>query len=203
MGDDVNEAGERVERFGALELVLSEANSTGYKDTFFLKGRKKNPYQAKIWRPESKDHINLGTFPNAHAAAVEVAQYRRYGREHQRSPDKSRAESSTPSPPRPTATNPLPLHSLLYLSLVLTEKQKVAAATNMDAPTPPIFQGYENCPLQLPVAQIQSLAAAASAQAFATGAVAVALPTQPCALMQPTSGHALGLLQHGGRLMGP
>ena len=78
MGDDVNEAGERVERFGALELVLSETSSTGYKDTFFLKGRKKKPYQAKIWRPEHKDHINLGTFASAHAAAVEVAQYRRY-----------------------------------------------------------------------------------------------------------------------------
>ena len=46
-----------VERFGALELVLSETSSTGYKDTFFLKGRKKKPYQAKIWRPEHKDHI--------------------------------------------------------------------------------------------------------------------------------------------------
>jgi len=108
MGDDVNEAGERVERFGTLELVLSETSSTGYKDTFFLKGRKKKPYQAKIWRPEHKDHINLGTFASAHAAAVEVAQYRRYGREHQKSPDKSRAES-TPPPPRLTATNPLSL----------------------------------------------------------------------------------------------
>ena len=30
MGDDVNEAGEPVELFGTLELVLSEANSTKY-----------------------------------------------------------------------------------------------------------------------------------------------------------------------------
>ena len=57
MGDDVNEAGEPVELFGTLELVLSEANSTKYKDVFFLKNRKKKPYQAKIWRPETKDHI--------------------------------------------------------------------------------------------------------------------------------------------------
>ena len=80
MGDDVNEAGEPVELFGTLELVLSEANSTKYKDVFFLKNRKKKPYQAKIWRPETKDHINLGTFRKAHEAAIAVAQYRRDGR---------------------------------------------------------------------------------------------------------------------------
>ena len=101
MGDDVNEAGEPVELFGTLELVLSEANSTKYKDVFFLKNRKKKPYQAKIWRPETKDHINLGTFCKAHEAAIAVAQYRRNGREDQPSPDKSRAEKSTRSAPRP------------------------------------------------------------------------------------------------------
>ena len=98
MGDDVNEAGERVERFGALELVLSETSSTGYKDTFFLKGRKKKPYQAKIWRPEHKDHINLGTFASAHAAAVEVAQYRRYGREHQKAQTRAALKVRLPRP---------------------------------------------------------------------------------------------------------
>ena len=43
MGNDVNEAGEPVELFGTLELVLSEANSTKYKDVFFLKNRGKKP----------------------------------------------------------------------------------------------------------------------------------------------------------------
>ena len=81
--------------------MLSEANSTKYKDVFFLKNRKKKPYQAKIWRPETKDHINLGTFCKAHEAAIAVAQYRRNGREDQPSPDKSRAEKSTRSAPRP------------------------------------------------------------------------------------------------------
>ena len=61
MGDNVNEAGEPVELFGTLELVLSEDNSTGYKDVFYLKDRKKKPYQAKIWRPDTKDHINPPT----------------------------------------------------------------------------------------------------------------------------------------------
>ena len=110
MSDVVNEAGEPVEIFGSLELVLSECNSTGYKDVFFLKNRKNKPYQAKIciWRPETKDHINLGTFRGAHEAAIAVALYRRDGREDQPSPDKSRAEKSTRSPPRPgpTFTNP-------------------------------------------------------------------------------------------------
>ena len=203
VGDVVNEEGERVELFGALELVLSETNFTGYKDTFFLKGRKKKPYQAKIWRPERKDHINLGTFPSAHAAAVEVAQYRRYGREHQRSPDKSRAESSTPPPTRLPATFPLPLTRCYLVILVCTEKQKLVAATTIDASTPPIFQGDENSSVQLPVAEVRPCVPAASAHAFATGAVAVALPAQPYAPPQPISGHALGLLQHGGRLIGP
>ena len=109
-------------------------------------------------------------------------------------------------PPRLTATFPLPLVLPLthcYSSLVRTEKQKLTAATNIDALMPPVFQSYENASLQLPVVQVQPLAAAASAQAFATGAVAVALPAQPRALLQPTSGHSIGLLQHGGRLMGP
>ena len=78
-----------------------------------------------------------------------------------------------------------------------TEKQKLIAATTIDAPTPPVFQGYENSSVQLPVAQVRPCAAVASARAFATGAVAVALPAQPYALPQPISGHALGLLQHG------
>ena len=43
MSDVVNEAGEPVELFGSLELVLSECNSTGYKDVFFLKNRKNKP----------------------------------------------------------------------------------------------------------------------------------------------------------------
>lgn len=52
-----------VERFGTLELVLSKSNHTGlYKDVYHLKDKKKKPFQAKIWRPETKDHINLGTF---------------------------------------------------------------------------------------------------------------------------------------------
>ena len=74
-----------------------------------------------------------------------------------------------------------------------TEKQKLIAATTIDAPTPPVFQGYENSSVQLPVAQVRPCAAVASARAFATGAVAVALPAQPYALPQPISGHALGL----------
>ena len=63
------------------------------------------------------------------------------------------------------------------------------AATNIDALLPPVFhfQSYENASLQLPVVQVQPLAAAANAQAFATGAVAIALPAQPRALLQSTS----------------
>ena len=47
MDDNVNEADKRVELFGVLELVLSEkkVGGYGYKDVFYLKNRKKNPYQ--------------------------------------------------------------------------------------------------------------------------------------------------------------
>ena len=65
MGDNVNEADKQVELFSVLELVLSEkkVDGYGYKDVFYLKNRKKNPYQANIWWPEHKDqHINLGVF---------------------------------------------------------------------------------------------------------------------------------------------
>ena len=181
MGDDVNETGEPVELFGTLELVLSEANSTKYKDVFFLKNRKKKPYQAKIWRPETKDHINLGTFRGKHEAAIAVALYRRDGREDQPSPDKSRAEKSTRSPPRPARRSQIPLrtHLLPRSGLECTEKQKLGAVTTIDAPVPPIFQGIENSLPQLPVAQLQPWSASSSAHAFATGAVAVALPAQP------------------------
>ena len=178
MGNDVNEAGEPVELFGTLELVLSEANSTKYKDVFFLKNRKKKPYQAKIWRPETKDHINLGTFCKAHEAAIAVAQYRRNGREDQPSPDKSRAEKvrALRPPPRPTSTNPFATHLLLRSGLECTEKQKLMAVTTIDGASPPVFQGYENSSIQLPVVQFQPWSSSASAHAIATGAVAVALP---------------------------
>ena len=140
------EAGEPVELFGTLELVLSEDNSTGYKDVFYLKDRKKKPYQAKIWRPDTKDHINLGTFRGKHEAAIAVALYRRDGREDQPSPDKSRAEKSTRSPPRPARRSQIPLrtHLLPRSGLECTEKQQLGAVTTIDAPVPPIFQGIEN-----------------------------------------------------------
>ena len=60
MGDDLNEAGKPVERFGLLELVLSESNLCCYKDVYHLKHRKKNLWQAKIWRLEHKDHRQPG-----------------------------------------------------------------------------------------------------------------------------------------------
>ena len=205
MGDDANERGEPVELFGTLELVLSEGNTTGYKDVFFLKNRKKKPYQAKskIWRPETKDHINLGTFRKAHEAAIAVAQYRRDGREDQSSPDKSRAEKSTRFPPRPAR----PGHkSLLQLTCCttfgFTEKQKLVALTTNDALVPPTFQGYENAPIQVPIAQLQAWSASSSAHAFATGAVAVALPAQPRAAPASLAMRPLSLLADDGRLMG-
>ena len=201
MGDNVNEAGEPVELFGTLELVLSEDNSTGYKDVFYLKDRKKKPYQAKIWRPDTKDHINLGTFRGKHEAAVAVAQFRRDGREDQPSPDKRRAEKSTSSPARA----PPDLHKYLCNSLIATfgctEKQKLKAAATIDSSVPPTFQGYENWPLQLPVAQLQAWSASSSAHVFATGAVAVALPAH-CAVPAPMSIRPLSLLADGGRLTG-
>ena len=110
MGDSP-EAGEPadVEMFGVLELALSTANATGYKDVYVQKGRKKKPYQAKIYRPWRKDLIHLGNFATAHAAAVAVAQQRWEGIEDCPSPDKSRAESSA------LLRHTLVLHSLLSL----------------------------------------------------------------------------------------
>ena len=97
MGDTLVEAGEPpgVEMFGVLELVLSSANSTGYKDVYMQKGRKRLPFQAKIYRPWRKDFINLGKFATAHEAAVAVARARFDGIEDIPSPDKTRAENST------------------------------------------------------------------------------------------------------------
>ena len=59
MADPAAEAGEPpgVEMFGVLELKLSTANATGYSDVYPLKGRKKKPFQAKIYRPWRKDFI--------------------------------------------------------------------------------------------------------------------------------------------------
>ena len=56
------EAGEpqEFEEFGVHKLLLSSDNISGYKDVHFLKNRKKRPWQAKVWRPWAKDHINLG-----------------------------------------------------------------------------------------------------------------------------------------------
>ena len=101
MADPPHGAGEppSVEMFGTLELVLSPSNATGYSDVYLLKGRKKRPFQAKIYRPWRKDHITVGTFAKAHEAAVAVARARLDGIEDFPSPDKSRAESS--ALPRP------------------------------------------------------------------------------------------------------
>jgi len=46
------EAGDPVERFGALELLLGARATQSYEDVFYLKDRKKNPYRAKIWPPK-------------------------------------------------------------------------------------------------------------------------------------------------------
>lgn len=137
-----------VEMFGVLMLVLSTMNATGYKDVYLQKGRKKKPFQAKIYRPLRKDWINLGKFSGAQEAAVAVARQRLEGIEDCPSPDKSRAES---------------------------KKRKLLAATPVNVPTPTTFQNFENRSVQLAVAQPQPWSAAASARAFAAGAVAVAL----------------------------
>ena len=72
-----------------------------YKDVFFLKHRKKKQWQAKVWRPWAKDHINLGCLSEPQEAAVAVAVARAEGLRCQQSPDKSRAEKSVrlPRPP--------------------------------------------------------------------------------------------------------
>ena len=96
MGDTPVEAGEPpdVEMFGVLELVLSKSNATSYKDVYVQKGRRKLPFQAKIYRPWRKDFVNLGKFANAHQAAVAIARARLDGIEDFPSPDKTRAENS-------------------------------------------------------------------------------------------------------------
>jgi hypothetical protein len=102
MADPPHEAGEppRVEMFGVLELVRSSTKSTKYKDIYVQKGRKEKLFQAKIWRPWRKDHINLGKFATSHEAAVAVATQRLEGIDDFPSPDKSRAENSAlPAPP--------------------------------------------------------------------------------------------------------
>ena len=57
MAEPLHEAGEPpcVEMFGVLELVLSSSNAIGYKDVYKQKGRKKRPFQAKIYRTLRKD----------------------------------------------------------------------------------------------------------------------------------------------------
>lgn len=166
-----------VEMFGVLMLVLSTMNATGYKDVYLQKGRKKKPFQAKIYRPLRKDWINLGKFSGAQEAAVAVARQRLEGIEDCPSPDKSRAESSVL--PRPALVLQCLLlllaHLLLYDFRVRTEKRKLLAATPVNVPTPTTFQNFENRSVQLAVAQPQPWSAAASARAFAAGAVAVAL----------------------------
>ena len=116
MGDNVNEAGEPVELFGTLELVLSEDNSTGYKDVFYLKDRKKKPYQAKIWRPDTKDHINLGTFRGN--GTRQPSQWRSFAEMVVRiSPAQTNAVlkkvRAPPPAPRLTSTNTFATHLLL------------------------------------------------------------------------------------------
>jgi hypothetical protein len=185
MADPAVEAGEPpgVEMFGTLELKLSTANATGYSDVYKLKNRKKKPYQAKIYRPWRKDHITIGTFASAHEAAVAVARQRLDGIEDCPSPDKSRTNNS--ALPRP-AFDLQTLSSLIRCCsyLVRKEKQKLLAATTTYTPMPTTFQGFENTPLQLPLAQPQAWTAVASARAFATGAVGVALPASAPALLQ-------------------
>ena len=112
MGDTPVEAGEPpdVEMFGVLELVLSKSNATGYKDVYVQKGRRKLPFQAKIYRPWRKDFVNLGKFANAHQAAVAIARARLDGIEDFPSPDKTRAENS--------ASPALPFDISTLLSLI-------------------------------------------------------------------------------------
>ena len=88
------------EEFGVHKLLFSSDNKSGYRDVYFLKHRKKKPWQAKVWRPWAKDHLSLGCFRTPREAAVAVAVARAEGLERQTSPNKSRAENSTlPRPP--------------------------------------------------------------------------------------------------------
>ena len=203
MGDTLIEAGEPpgVEMFGALELRLNSSNSSGYCDVYPLKGRKKNPWQAKIYRPWRKDFINLGTFASAHAAAVAVAQQRLEGIEDCPSPDKKRAENSML--PRPASYLPCLLSLICCCSyLVRKEKQKILAAAPIDTPTFTTLQSFENRSTQLPVATPQPWSVAASARAFAAGHVGVALPAPAPAPQQAAMPRALGSLPDGGQLAG-
>ena len=86
--------------------------------------------------------------------------------------------------------------------LVRTEKRKLNAATTVEVPTPATLLGFENTPLQLPVAQLQPCPAGVSARAFATGAVAIALPASAPALQQAANLPAMGRLPDGGLLRG-
>ena len=117
MADPPHEAGEppHVEMFGVLELKLSSSNATGYKDVYKRKHLKKKPYQGLIWRPWRKDHINVGNFATAHAAAVAVAVQRAEGIDDLPSPDRTRAENSTL--PHPTFERQC-LLSLILLLLI-------------------------------------------------------------------------------------
>ena len=45
------------EEFGVHKLLLSSSNISGYRDVHFLKNRKEKPWQAKVWRPWARDHI--------------------------------------------------------------------------------------------------------------------------------------------------
>ena len=203
MAEPLHEAGEppRVEMFGVLELVLSSSNATGYKDVYKQKGRKKRPFQAKIYRPWCNVFINVGKFTTAHEAAVAVAQARFDGIEDYPSPDKSRAENSTL--PCPASYLQCLLSLICCCSyLVRKEKQKCAVAAAIDTPTPTTIQSFENWPAQLPVVNPQPWSAAASAHAFAAGAVGVALPALAPALQQAAMPRALGRMPDGGRIAG-
>ena len=203
MAEPLHEAGEPpcVEMFGVLELVLSSSNATGYKDVYKQKGRKKRPFQAKIYRPWCNDFINIGKFTTAHEAAVAVAQARFDGIEDYPSPDKSRAENSTL--PCPASYLQCLLSLICCCSyLVRKEKQKCAVAAAIDTPTPTTIQSFENWPAQLPVVNPQPWSAAASAHAFAAGAVGVALPALAPALQQAAMPRALGRMPDGGRIAG-
>ena len=118
MGDNVNEAGEPVELFGTLELVLSEDNSTGYKDVFYLKDRKKKPYS----RPRSGARTRRTTSTWAPFAVStttrQPSQWRSFAEMVVRiSPAQTNAVlkkvRAPPPAPRLTSTNTFATHLLL------------------------------------------------------------------------------------------